>query len=306
MKKNTNKNNIKTKIISLVTAIALWLYVIAVVDPEEKKVIENIPITITNASEVLKDDFVIYPHENFKTDVTVQGKLSEIQKLNKNNVHVYGELINPVEGQNIINLRTNISNRVSRDLKDNTLVVDLERKITKTVGVRIKIPDAMKNSIESAKPEISEVEVSGPRTLINKVEYVGAVLSFNEDKREPEMVTDLRLAAYGRDGNPIDVTVDKSVVKVEVKFTVEKTVPVKINFDADIANKEGIETNPEKVTLLGDNDTLKNIDSILTEKVTSKDLENIDNKKVKITVPSNVRIKNGATEVMLIKSSIKE
>ena len=109
MKKNVNGNNLKTKIISLVTAVALWLYVIAVVDPEEKKVIENIPITITNSSEVLRDDFVIYPHEDFRTDVTVQGKLSEIQKLNKNNVHVYGELINPVEGQNIINLRTNIS-----------------------------------------------------------------------------------------------------------------------------------------------------------------------------------------------------
>ena len=65
MKNNDRRNNIKTKIISLLTAIALWLYVIAVVDPDEKKVIENIPITITNANEVLKDDFVIYPKEDF-------------------------------------------------------------------------------------------------------------------------------------------------------------------------------------------------------------------------------------------------
>ena len=88
MKNSTRKNNIRIKIISLVTALALWLYVIAIVDPDEKKVIENIPITITNASEVRNDDFVIYPKEEFKTDITVQGKLSEVQKLNKNKVQI--------------------------------------------------------------------------------------------------------------------------------------------------------------------------------------------------------------------------
>ena len=51
-KHNTSRGkNIKTKIISLVTAVALWLYVIAVVDPSEKKIIENIPITITNGKK---------------------------------------------------------------------------------------------------------------------------------------------------------------------------------------------------------------------------------------------------------------
>ena len=152
MKNSTRKNNIRIKIISLVTALALWLYVIAIVDPDEKKVIENIPITITNASEVRNDDFVIYPKEEFKTDITVQGKLSEIQKLNKNNVHIYGELINPVEGQNIVNLKTNISNRVSRELKDNTYVVNLEKKVSKEVKVKIEVPDSIKPSVEDAIP----------------------------------------------------------------------------------------------------------------------------------------------------------
>ena len=305
MKKNVNGNNLKTKIISLVTAVALWLYVIAVVDPEEKKVIENIPITITNSSEVLRDDFVIYPHEDFRTDVTVQGKLSEIQKLNKNNVHVYGELINPVEGQNIINLRTNISNRVSRDLKDNTLVVDLEKKINKEVPIKIKVPDAMKNAVESVKPDLEEIEVSGPRSLIGKVDYVGAVLNFNEDRSKPEAVVELRLAAYSKDGTPIDVTIEKNTVKVTVRFTVEKTVPVKIDYEGENLEREGIQINPDKLTIMGDEDSIRNIDSILTEKITEKDVASLDTKKLKIVIPSNVRIKNGVSEVLLSRTNLK-
>ena len=42
-----NKNT-KIKIISLLSAIVLWMYVMAVVDTEDTKLIEEIPITITN------------------------------------------------------------------------------------------------------------------------------------------------------------------------------------------------------------------------------------------------------------------
>ena len=48
-----NKKNIKTKIISVAAAVALWMYVIAVVDPEDRKVIEDIPI---KSSQVQQTD----------------------------------------------------------------------------------------------------------------------------------------------------------------------------------------------------------------------------------------------------------
>ena len=46
-----NKNT-KIKIISLISAIVLWMYVMAVVDPEDTKLFEEIPITITNIHEI--------------------------------------------------------------------------------------------------------------------------------------------------------------------------------------------------------------------------------------------------------------
>ena len=42
------KKNTKIKLIALFSAIILWMYVMAVVDPEDTKLYENIPITITN------------------------------------------------------------------------------------------------------------------------------------------------------------------------------------------------------------------------------------------------------------------
>ena len=39
---NKLKNNSKIKIISLLSAMVLWMYVMAIVDPEETKLFENI------------------------------------------------------------------------------------------------------------------------------------------------------------------------------------------------------------------------------------------------------------------------
>ena len=46
------KDNFKIKIISLLSAMVLWTYVMAIVDPEETKLFENIPVTITNINEL--------------------------------------------------------------------------------------------------------------------------------------------------------------------------------------------------------------------------------------------------------------
>lgn len=299
MKNNIRRNNIKTKVISLLTAIALWLYVIAVVDPDEKKVIENIPITITNVNEVLKDDFVIYSKGDFKTDITVQGKLSEIQKLNKNNVHIYGELINPVEGQNIVNLRTNISNRVSRELKDNTLVVDLEKKISKSVILRVNVPPSMKNSIEEVEAEVKKIEVSGPRSLVNKVEKAVVVLEPNEEKTKNEATMDLNVEAVDKNNKKVDVDLSQKTVKVDVKYTVEKQLPVKLNYVGEEFNGNEFVITPDKLTVRGGADVLDRLEYIYTAKLGDKDLKTDKDKKVKIEIPEKTRIKGDISEVTI-------
>ena len=49
--RNNMKRNTRIKLIALFTAIVLWMYVMAIVDPEETKLFENIPVTITNKNE---------------------------------------------------------------------------------------------------------------------------------------------------------------------------------------------------------------------------------------------------------------
>ena len=123
------KKNTKIKIISLLSAIVLWMYVMAVVDPEDTKLYEDIPITITNLNEINDLDLVVDPDEDLVASVYVKGNLSDLQKITAENINVYGTVNHPIEGQNQLYLRASASDKVTTDFKSDTIVINLEKVI---------------------------------------------------------------------------------------------------------------------------------------------------------------------------------
>lgn len=299
-----NKKNIKTKIISVAAAVALWMYVIAVVDPEDRKVIEDIPITIKNTQQIEKEGYVIYPKDHMTTDITLEGKLSEIQKITKNSVSIYGEVINPVEGKNTVSLSSNISSHVSREIKESSFVVNLEKKITKKVPVKIEIPSNYKEKIHSANGEYKYVKVSGPRSLVDEVSYVSATI--NTDKLEKmsdktQVVQEIYLLAFTKNKKPVSVDIEIKKMDVEIKFAIEKEVEVVPNLGNCDITRDSLSISPEKVTIIGDNETLKNIEEISTNRLNEEDFSNASSKKVKLVIPDDIKIKGDIEEVQISK-----
>ena len=96
---NQLKNNNKIKIISLLSAILLWLYVMVFVDPSESKLYENVPVTISNMRDLNDKDLVIYPEIKLTADIYVSGKLSDIQKTKKENIHIPNGMVKDIESE---------------------------------------------------------------------------------------------------------------------------------------------------------------------------------------------------------------
>ena len=84
--RNNMKRNTRIKLIALFTAIVLWMYVMAVVDPEDTKLFENVPVTVTNTDELQGDDLVVYPQSDLVTDIYITGKLSDLQKISEEDI----------------------------------------------------------------------------------------------------------------------------------------------------------------------------------------------------------------------------
>ena len=128
--------NTKIKIISLLSAIVLWMYVMAVVDPEDTKLFEEIPITITNINEIKDLGLVVDPDDNLVTSVYIKGKLSDLQKISANNIDVYGTVSNPIEGQNQLYLRASVNDKVTTEFKSDTIVINLEKSIEEEKNIK--------------------------------------------------------------------------------------------------------------------------------------------------------------------------
>lgn len=88
---NKLKNNTKIKLISLLSALVLWLYVMTVEDPVETRTFSDIPITITNISMLEDRGLTIYPKEELLADIAIKGNLSSLRPINKNNIYIYME-----------------------------------------------------------------------------------------------------------------------------------------------------------------------------------------------------------------------
>ena len=278
------KGNIKSKIISVLAALALWLYVLAVVDPDEKKVIVDIPITINKINQIENEGFVVYPKTDFKTDITLEGKLSELQKLTKDNIDIYGEINNPVEGSNVVSLRTNISNRVSRDLKDSSIVVNLEKRIKKQVDVRVNLKGSLKEEVINTRTSYKKVSVAGPMSLVDKVDYVG--LDLDTDKLDTEsdfaFNKEVQAKAYDKKGNILDLDINVKKITVSGEFRQTKSVALRIDYDGSLYDPDSYAISPEKIAIVGSSETLKNIDYIKTKKLTDDNFGDFLNKKVVI------------------------
>lgn len=293
------KNNTKVKLIALFSAIALWMYVIAIVDPEDTKLIEDIPVTVSNLDELDEKDLVIYPDESLLSSMNISGKLSNVKNIDKDDIKVYGEIDNPIEGKNEVYLRANMSERVSHEFTQSTIVVNLEKKISKTLKININVSDDDKENIDSIILEDDYATISGPRTQMSKVKSVAGKVDSLKENTKRELTKKVRLIALDENGKEVKgVEIENPYVYIKIKMLDSKSVPIKVVFNTD-EDLITYKLSEESVTITGKVDTLKNIQYIETETINTEDLKNKKSIEANLIIPNNVKCEKNKTRVSL-------
>lgn len=297
------KKNTKIKLIALFSAIILWMYVMAVVDPEDTKLYENIPITITNLNEIRDLGLVVDPDEDLVASVYVKGNLSDLQKISADNIDVYGTVNNPIEGKNQLYLRANATDKVTTDFKSDTIVINLEKNIKEEKDITVKVTGKYEDSVDTVKLDDTTVIISGPRSSIEDVKYVQA--NFVADKvYSKDYATEISLQALDSDMKKVDdITFEFDKVKAQVSFLQQKQVKVNPVFEnnSGLIQGEDFTISPDVIDIKGKSADITNIDSINTEAINIDDFES-DSKVVKLKIPNGV---TSDTQSVTVKLSQK-
>lgn len=297
--------NTKIKIISLLSAIVLWMYVMAVVDPEDTKLYENIPITITNLNEIKDLGLVVDPDDNLVTSVYIKGKLSDLQKISANNIDVYGTVSNPIEGQNQLYLRASVNDKVTTEFKSDTIVINLEKSIEEEKNITVNITGVYKDNVDKVDLDKTKVVVSGPRSSVDSVKYVQATFDANKESVDTKS-TELELKALDSEMNEVDhVTLEFNKVTAKVSYFQQKQVkinPIFSSNESNLVQDQDFTIIPSEINIKGKSDVINNIDSINT-KIINVDELGTNNKIVDLDIPNGINADKDSVTIKLINKN---
>ena len=301
---NKLKYNSKIKIISLLSAMVLWMYVMAIVDPEETKLFENIPVTITNKNELNERDLVIYPEQDLTTNIYVTGKLSNLKKVTKDDINVYGQINNPLEGNNEIYLKVSTSQRVNYDFKNPVMIVTLEKIISEDKSIKVDITGSGKNNVDNImlQDNIDKVSVSGPRSLVNKVKRVVGTVKVNGELND--FSQSIKLEPVDANGKVVEgIELEKDSVNVNITLLTQKTVPITLKLSDNSESGVNYTMSQNTVTIKGKKDIVDSINDIETQPVKLSEILPGTSKDIYLQVPSGITIE---TKYITIKKNSEE
>ena len=293
--KNNLKRNTRIKLISLLSAIVLWMYVMAIVDPEDTKLFENIPVSVTNTEELEDDDLVVYPESDLVADIYITGKLSDLQKINEDDIHIYGSINNPIEGKNYLYLKVNTTKQVSYELKSDFIVVKLEKLMYQEKDINPEIIGEYKDDVDTVVLQQSSVNISGPRVLIEQVDHIKATIKV-DSKNKDKLTQRIKLIPVDVEGKEVNgVNLDVKSINAEVTFLEEKQVPINIQLKDENVDTNGYEVSPKVVTIKGKKEVLDKINYINTQKIDSTTIG--VSKKIDLIIPEGVTTDETTTVV---------
>lgn len=296
------KNNTKIKLISLLSALVLWLYVMTVEDPVELRTFNNIPITITNMSMLEDRGLAIYPKEELLADISIKANLSSLRTINRDNIYIYGRLDDPKEGKNAIYLQANLPERVNKyDIKPSVITVDLEKVVDEKRSIEVSTKGKSNINIDNIEINKKTANVTGPRSIVNKVTSIKATVDV--DNKEKDFSTKVKLVPVDKSGNEVeDVKLEDDFVVATVKFLQQKVVPVKLKLEGSSEGDNNIKDykiSPNEITIEGKKESLDKINSISTKPVKIEDLKDANSVDVGLDIPNGIRVNDNISSVKI-------
>ncbi len=268
------KNKLLTGLLSIVIALALWLYVVTVVSPNSDEKFSNIPITIQSEIILQERDLMITTTELPKVTLHLEGNRSDLNKLNSSNITVSADvsrigeagthslILTPIFPGDVPN---NAINVLSRDPA--VVTIEVEKRITKDVPVEISYLGQLSSDYMADKDnkelDYENISISGPQSVIDQIAM--ARIDVNLDGRIESISEQFQYSLCDAKGEPVDaamVTTNADAVTLTLKILRVKELDLKVNVingdsTTDVASK--ITINPENIRVSGSNSALENL-----------------------------------------------
>lgn len=286
------KKNMTAKIVALICAIILWVYVMNEQNPPVEVNME-IPIEVRNiSSTVVPSDIP----DNVR--IRVRGPRTLIAGIAKKDIKAYIDLKGLSEGVNTAKVHTTIPTSVEVvEVIPDSITFGLDSVISRKIPVEVKLKGAPPADIIVDKVTYSshQVTVDGPKGLLDTV--AKAVATVDVASKNTDFTVSAPLKLLDQNGREVaeglQMKPDNMYVSLFfISSIISKTVDIKPNLTGDLVKGvilKQVLTNPQKVEISGDREIVGKIDAIYTDPI------NLDKIDKDIEVDSKLQVREGVT-----------
>lgn len=286
------QHNLAAKLLALVVAIVLWLYVMN----DQNPAIEGtytVPVTIENAP----NDYQMSAAED-TVRIRVRGLRSFFVAADRSDFHAHVNLADFVEGEKLYSVETSIP--YGFEIVSTTpdkIAITLDRIVQKTFKTELTIGGAPASGFTVARVQQTNetVTAEGPRSLVDRVVHVAAHLSLGGQSED--FTANVPLIALNSDGREVSgITLRPETTEVSIKLArglSRKVVAVQARPRSDLPPQlklEGITVEPGRIEIAGTEDVLEKITDIKTQEFSLAHVKETEKRQVQLQLPEGVTV----------------
>ena len=289
--KKRMESDLLLKIISVVFAFLLWMFVINTDNPVIKKTFSDVPVDMLN-EQVLDDLNQTYKIESGDTvSFTVKGKKDVVDRLTKSDFRATADVSSMSDVHAIqIDIDTGGATVkvVLEDVKSDQIPVNVVVKGTPASGYTV--------STQTATPNL--ISVSGPKSVVSRIKQIVAKVDVSGLKKDVTMTQNVK--CYDEDGDEVSqdrIKLDTTKIKVKIGLSRTKTIP----FTVETKGTPGkgyvlgsIDYEPKRIEITGAEDDLDKISNI---KLANLDISDSTKSIEKTIKASDIKLPDGITFV---------
>lgn len=290
--RNAVQHNLPAKILALLVAVVLWLYVMN----DQNPAIEGnytVPVTIENAP----DGYQINAAADTVT-IRVRGARSLFVAADRSDFHASVRLSDFIEGEKAYTVETSVPYGFELvSVSPDKISVTLDRIVQKTFKAELTASGEPVSgyTVDKITQANETATVEGPRSLVDRVVHIAGHISLAGQSGDFSVHTSLHaIDADGREVSGIALLPESTDVSVRLaRGLSRKVVEVQARPRSDLAphlRLEGITVEPARIEIAGPEDVIGKITSIGTEEFSLSDVHETEKRQVKLRLPAGVTV----------------
>lgn len=309
-------------VISILVAIAVWLYVDSVKAPDVRVKANHIPVEFSGENDTLADKgLMLLSGYDTTIDLTLKGPRKVLWKLDKSEIRIVVDT-STINDTGVKTLRYSVvypdavsSSQIKvENASAFTVTVTVGELSTKEVPVECEIIGQAASGFIAGDlaldPAVLVLRAS--RDELVNVSYAKVKLDISGSNKTVVQAVGFTLYDYN------DIVVDNDNIRANVKLVqvtqpilMQKTVPLKLDFVEAIGStleQVDYQMQPKEVTLIGDKELLDGINEILLDTLYLQDLDGTTTKTYDIVLPDGVTTKDevASAEATITVSGVSE